>query len=112
MIERTITQTEFAAAIRAVRTAPHRVDMEVIDGKNWVTIDGGEPRLLLPDPPGADEATEWLFQRYDPARPAEFSGALALRQCPECCALVLEDFLPEHQAWHARSTARSDPTNE
>lgn len=26
---------------------------------------------------------------------------ISLHQCPECFALVVEDFMPEHQDWHA-----------
>jgi hypothetical protein len=42
---------------------------------------------------------EWDVARFDPVehRPV---GGIALRQCPFCHALVLEDFAEAHQMWH------------
>lgn len=31
---------------------------------------------------------------------SEFYGQMSVHQCRLCAALVVEDFMPEHEAWH------------
>ena len=37
----------------------------------------------------------------------ELAKNLSVLQCPTCCALVVEDFLSEHMAWHAVEDKRA-----
>lgn len=40
---------------------------------------------------------EWAFHFKDP-----LLRWLSVRQCPECAALVVEDFMEDHIEWHRR----------
>jgi hypothetical protein len=40
---------------------------------------------------------EWAFHFKD-----EVYRWLSVQQCPECAALVVEDFMPDHLEWHRR----------
>lgn len=43
--------------------------------------------------------TEWTVTLH--AANGSLAGCgLSIHQCPECFALVVEDFVPDHQAWH------------
>lgn len=47
----------------------------------------------------APEVVEWVVAlRMPPHR----VGGLSLHQCSVCWALVVEDFMPDHERWHAR----------
>ncbi len=50
---------------------------------------------------------EWIVALQMPPHSV---GGLSLHQCSVCFALVVEDFMPEHEDWHARilSPARED----
>ena len=50
-----------------------------------------------------DAPAEYVVRQDD-----DIAWWLSLHQCPTCFALVVEDFMPEHQAWHAHIEAVTD----
>ncbi len=48
--------------------------------------------------------TEWTLTLHATMGTLRGTG-LSVHQCPKCFALVVEDFMPEHQAWHETLTS-------
>lgn len=84
--------------VRLVRWLLRRIGRTMSDDQNRLLA---KQAAIFDQIADRTPSVEWLVARYNPATSGPLGG-LSLHQCPECCALVLDDFLADHREWHKR----------